>query len=152
MARFFDMIGSDQSEETWERMSIINKYEKINVPAFHIAGWYDNLLQPTLRNYTELNRQGHSQQKIIIGPWAHGIFHSIIGERNFGIHSSGESINLKEDLTSLHIQWFNKWLKEEDTRVENEAPIKLFVMGINEWRDEYEWPLARTEVYSVLFT
>ena len=27
---------------------------------------------------------------------------------------------------------------------DTEAPIKLFVMGINEWRNEHEWPLART--------
>ena len=25
-----------------------------------------------------------------------------------------------------------------------EAPVKIFVMGINQWRDEQEWPLART--------
>lgn len=147
---FFDMISGELRKETWERMSIINKYEKIQVPAFHIAGWYDNLLQSTLKNYTELKKLEHSQQKLIIGPWAHGIFHSIIGERNFGIHSSGESINLTEDLTSLHIHWFNRWLKKEETRMENEAPIKLFVMGINVWREENEWPLARTK-YTPLY-
>ena len=27
----------------------------------------------------------------------------------------------------------------------DEAPIKLFIMGINAWRDEWEWPLARTQ-------
>jgi len=28
-----------------------------------------------------------------------------------------------------------------DTRIMTEAPIKLFVMGANVWRDEQEWPL-----------
>ena len=29
-----------------------------------------------------------------------------------------------------------------------EAPIRIFVMGLNRWRDEYEWPLARTRYVS----
>lgn len=36
-------------------------------------------------------------------------------------------------------------LKGINTGVDEEAPIKLFVMGKNIWRDEYEWPLERTE-------
>ncbi len=35
------------------------------------------------------------------------------------------------------------FLKGIDTGMLNEAPIKLFVMGANVWRDENEWPLAR---------
>ncbi|MEZ4678012.1 MAG: hypothetical protein R2932_27715 [Caldilineaceae bacterium] len=27
----------------------------------------------------------------------------------------------------------------------DEAPLRLFIMGSNEWRNEQEWPLARTE-------
>ena len=26
----------------------------------------------------------------------------------------------------------------------DEAPVRIFVMGVNRWRDEQEWPLART--------
>jgi putative CocE/NonD family hydrolase len=29
--------------------------------------------------------------------------------------------------------------------MDDEAPIRLFVMGANRWRDEWEWPLARTQ-------
>src|SRR5699024_11644310 len=32
-----------------------------------------------------------------------------------------------------------------------EAPVKVFVMGINEWREENEWPLARTEYIPFYF-
>jgi putative CocE/NonD family hydrolase len=141
---FFEMISGNLSEETWEKMSIIHQYEKINVPAYHIAGWYDGLLPSTLENYCKLTSENHSLQKLIIGPWGHGVFTPVIGERNFGIHSSGDWINGKEDLTQLHIRWFDHWLKKKTSTIEKEAPITLFVMGMNEWRDEYEWPLART--------
>jgi hypothetical protein len=43
------------------------------------------------------------------------------------------------------VRWYDHWLKGIDTGVMNEPPIKIFVHGINEWRYENEWPLARTE-------
>lgn len=32
----------------------------------------------------------------------------------------------------------------EATGIDAEPPLSLFVMGLNEWRHEHEWPLART--------
>ncbi|MCM3763733.1 CocE/NonD family hydrolase [Neobacillus niacini] len=141
---FFDLLEGKVTEEMGERMSILNKYQQINVPAYHIAGWYDNLLPSTLKNFTELQKNGQGLQRLIIGPWGHGVFSSVIGERNFGLQSSGDWIDGKDDLTGLHIRWFDHWLKGEDTVTADAAPIRLFVMGVNEWRDEWEWPLART--------
>jgi putative CocE/NonD family hydrolase len=43
-------------------------------------------------------------------------------------------------------RWFDYWLKGIDNGVMDEPPIKIFVMGANEWRFEKEWPLARTLV------
>ena len=41
------------------------------------------------------------------------------------------------------IKWFDHWLKGADAAREPEHPVRIFVMGINQWRDEDEWPLAR---------
>ncbi|KAB2334569.1 CocE/NonD family hydrolase [Cytobacillus depressus] len=141
---FFDLLDSDTNEFNWNRASIIEEYENIQIPALHIAGWYDNFLQPTIQNYSEIKKKGHSSQKLIIGPWGHGVFSNQLGERNFGIHASGDWIDQKEDLTDLHIRWFDKWIKGKETVSDQEAPIQIFVMGINQWRNENEWPLART--------
>jgi predicted acyl esterase len=43
------------------------------------------------------------------------------------------------------VRWYDFWLKGIDTGILDEPPIKMFVMGINKWRFEKEWPLARTE-------
>jgi putative CocE/NonD family hydrolase len=48
-------------------------------------------------------------------------------------------------MQDLALQWFNYWLKGVGNGIVDEPPIKIFVMGINEWRDENEWPLARTD-------
>jgi predicted acyl esterase len=43
------------------------------------------------------------------------------------------------------VRWYDYWLKGIDTGILDEPPIKMFVMGINKWRFENEWPLARTK-------
>ena len=142
---FFDFIQNSLNEEQYNKVSISEKFDQIDVPAYHIAGWYDNFLQATTRNFSELSKKENPNiQKLIIGPWAHGIFQGCLGDRHFGLHASQDWIDYETDLTGLHIRWFNHWLKDEQSEFNKEAPIKLFVMGINEWRNEYEWPLART--------
>jgi predicted acyl esterase len=43
------------------------------------------------------------------------------------------------------LRWYDYWLKGLKNGIMDEAPIKLFLMGANQWRDEYEWPLSRTK-------
>jgi putative CocE/NonD family hydrolase len=49
------------------------------------------------------------------------------------------------DFDSLYVPWFAHWLKGENNPYMNEPPVRLFVMGDNQWRSEREWPLARTQ-------
>jgi putative CocE/NonD family hydrolase len=44
----------------------------------------------------------------------------------------------------LVLRWYGHWLRGDDNGVTDEGPIRIFVMGRNEWRTEQEWPLART--------
>ena len=48
------------------------------------------------------------------------------------------------DFEGIERQWFDHWLSGADNGIEREAPVRIFVMGENRWRDEQEWPLART--------
>ena len=41
------------------------------------------------------------------------------------------------------MQWVDYHLKGIQNGLDRQAPIRIFVMGENVWRDEYEWPLAR---------
>ena len=44
---------------------------------------------------------------------------------------------------AIQLRWFDHFLKGVSNGVVEEAPVRLFVMGDNSWRDENEWPLAR---------
>jgi predicted acyl esterase len=58
----------------------------------------------------------------------------------------------------LHLRWYDRWLRGVDNGLDAEARLRIFVMGGGSgrrsgagrlvhggrWRDEHEWPLART--------
>src|SRR4051812_4151708 len=48
------------------------------------------------------------------------------------------------DPTAIHVRWFDHHLKGMDNGADTDAPVRLFVMGIDEWRDEQDWPLPDT--------
>src|SRR3989442_14406783 len=49
------------------------------------------------------------------------------------------------DMDELTLRWYDWLLKGEANGVEKEKPVKIFVMGKNEWREEDDWPLARAK-------
>ena len=61
----------------------------------------------------------------------------VLGDIDFGP-------NAFIDLHDVQLRWFDYWLKGINNGLTEESPIRLFVMGTNQWRDEEEWPLART--------
>src|SRR5262249_22031103 len=81
--------------------------------------------------------------KLLTGPWSHLAQDRPVGDLNFGFGSQAAMVDLRMDLAGIQLRWFDHWLKSIDTGMMAEAPIKLFVMGANIWRDEQEWPLAR---------
>ena len=44
-----------------------------------------------------------------------------------------------------YLRWYDYWVKGVDTGIMDEPPIKIFVRGVNKYRFENEWPLARTK-------
>ena len=47
------------------------------------------------------------------------------------------------DVDGIHLRWFDHWLKDDENGITEEAPVRIFVLGDNLWREEQEWPLAR---------
>ncbi len=114
----------------------------IVVPNLEIVGWFDQgnnnmLLYSTLaaKGASEMARMG---SRIIIGPWGHSIGRPSYGNIDFGPNASLE-------MTALRVRWFNYWLKGKQNGVKKDAPVRIFVMGDNRWRDEKNWPLQRSK-------
>ncbi|HXY52709.1 MAG TPA: CocE/NonD family hydrolase [Terriglobales bacterium] len=124
-----------------------------DVPEYHTTGWYDSWgTQVANLNYVELRRAKKTLQRLIIGPWIHSSENlSYAGEAQF-------TDDAALDLAAFHLRWFDHWLKGIDNGVDREPPVRIYVMGGGDahktpegrifvgghWRDEQEWPLART--------
>jgi putative CocE/NonD family hydrolase len=130
-------------DEYWQQKMHQDAHERITVPALNIGGWFDLFLNKTIANYQSMKRRGGSnnaqQQRLIIGPWSHLNTSGNFPERDFGPLASAVAAGLARS----QIRWFDRWLKERDTP--QEKPVKLFVMGINQWREEEDWPLPDTQ-------
>lgn len=146
---FFDSYEHPMERDfaSTRSLHILGHHHNVTVPSLNIGGWYDIFSQDTLNHFQAARAEGATpearQSKLLVGPWTHGGLTNPVGELNFGFASSAALLDLKIDLVSLQLRWFDHWLKGIDTGMLNEAPVKLFVMGANTWRDENEWPLAR---------
>lgn len=144
---FFALIASPMNPRLLASSTILGKHEEVTAPSYNVGGWYDIFLKGTLENFRIMREHGSTpearQSKLLVGPWTHGVTSNPVGEMNFGFGSTGAYIDLKIDAMNLQLRWFNHFLKGIDTGILQEPPIKLFVMGTNVWRDEYEWPLER---------
>ncbi len=141
---FTDCLAHPCRDSLWRSLSIAANYGRVQVPAYHLGGWYDIFTAGTLRNFTAMQKHGGSEtarrgQKLIMGPWLHGPLNGLVGEVDFGFQASGLMINV----IGLQLRWFDYWLKGEKNGIMDEPPVRIYVMGRNYWRDEGEWPLAR---------
>jgi putative CocE/NonD family hydrolase len=139
---FFDRVSQPMDRASLEPVTIAGKHARVTVPTFNVGGWYDIFLADTIAAHTAM-RQQDRPSKLLIGPWTHANSRNPIGERDFGFGSQLGLINMQQDFGSLQLRWFDHWLKGVDTGLLAEAPIRLFVMGANVWRDEPRWPLER---------
>jgi hypothetical protein len=144
-----DWLSHPEHDSYWDRTSIGNGYQRITAASYSIGGWYDILLKGTIINYLrmtspDIQPEIRKKQKLMIGPWVHNMGNRKVGEMDFG-----ESADL--DDTKLMLRWFDCQMKGIDDGINEEPPVKIFVMGENIWRYEHEWPLARTDYRNYYF-
>jgi uncharacterized protein len=145
--RFYrDWLAHPTDDEYWRTVAINRRYSSIEVPALNVGGWYDLFLAGTLENYARMRAEAATETaregtRLLIGPWAHGTAFGPYpdhGFKEFGAEG-------KLDLSAIQIRFFAHHLAGEDAILEDGAPVRLFVMGENRWREESQWPLARAQ-------
>ncbi len=141
---FRDWLTHERDDAFWQRWRVSDHYAEMNVMGLHAGGWHDLFLKGSIKNFTGLKKEARTAaaragQRLIIGPWAHAPTSAAgkVGDVVFG-----KSAVL--DHTATALQWFDYSLKGINNGYANSAPVRLFIMGNNVWRDEQEFPLART--------
>ena len=136
-----DWLDHPNFDDYWKSIAIENHYADIAVPALNIAAWYDIFQGGSLRNYMGIKALGgtdtarHGQQlMVIVG--GHAGNGPKIGDVDFGPGS-----HFDQDETTL--RWYDYLFKGVQNEFASGKPVRIFVMGLNQWRDEDGWPLAR---------
>lgn len=131
---FQTVIDHPTYDSYWKSIGTRRQLDQVRVPVLAFGGWYDNFAENDLEAFSRLralSREAH----IVIGPWPHSVPGTFAG------YDFGPEATLA--VRRLQIKWFDHWLKspEADRAAPFEMPpARLFVMGLNHWKDEREWP------------
>jgi putative CocE/NonD family hydrolase len=148
-----DMLRNWKAGSYWAETDLRPLCRNVTAPAMHIGSWYDAFQFDTLAMYTQMRRDARSEkarhgQRLIMGPWAHLLPYSVPTSRGTGDIDFGPEA--KVELLADQERFLRHWLGGTESQILDEPPVRIFVMGENRWRDEREWPLARTN-YIKLF-
>lgn len=131
-----------------DSINLAPQLAEVDLPVLHFAGWYDNFLNGSILNWQSLRKTFPDRNSIIIGPWDHEYSPrdtGRIGRIPIGKAASNTYYNEIE-------KFFDACLKKDKPELYQPSPVRIFVMGDNVWRDEQEWPLARTKYQEYYFT
>jgi putative CocE/NonD family hydrolase len=119
----------------WTKLSIRSHLSDVNIPVSSMGGWFDNYGQSDLDAFSQLARRALPAETWI-GPWSH-TFVSKYPAVDFGPTA-------RPHIRSLQLDWFNRYLKVGGVPGPKRPTLHIFVMNADVWREEHEWPLART--------
>ena len=159
----FDYYCRGEYDDFWSQEAhdfgrILDRHA--DIPLTISSGWFDAILNECHNYYTAISNQNSACTRLVIGPWSHytmrgqgGRGTSVTGDADFGPAGKwGDRVYNAERL-----RWFDRWLKDIPTGVDDEPPVRIFVMGGGDggrtsnghlnhggrWRYEREWPLSR---------
>ena len=115
-----DVLAHGPEDDYWNPVDYSQSVRDVDAPVGMVAGWYDLFLYAQLLDYRRLREAG-KQPYLLIGPWYHG------QPGSFGP-------TMRENLA-----WFDAHLKGKTSGL-RAAPVRLYIMGANEWRDFADWP------------
>jgi putative CocE/NonD family hydrolase len=139
-----DWIQHETSDDYWREVKVSDHYGRMTVKALHAGGWHDLFLKGSITNFIEMRKNaatavGREGQRLMVGPWAHA---GTSAEGRIGDVVFGKGAVL--DMNRTIVRWSDWALKGVQNDFATGAPVRIFVMGKNEWRDEQEFPLSRT--------
>ena len=132
-----DWASHRQRDAFWRHVDGTGRASTTRAPALLLAGWYDPFLQTQLDDFKALVRHPDAaismQSRLVIGPWGHA--------KNVNLPDGSTTTNFRFVSIASSFDWFDDHLNDRD--VPKSAPVRIFVMGDNRWRDEQTWPLPR---------
>jgi putative CocE/NonD family hydrolase len=139
---YLDWLAHPNYDAYWKKISIEEHFSDIQVPALHIPAWYDIFLGGSLKNYAGIRDHGGTDaarkgQRLLVAIGGHSGAGRKVGDVDFG-----DDAAFHED--EITLEWYEYLFKGAQNQFSSK-PVKIFVMGANQWREEDDWPLARAK-------
>lgn len=143
-------------DDYWRAEDCARHFDRMNVPCFTIGSWYDFMVQGSVKSFIGRQHQGgpesRGRQQLLLGPWLHGRLNkgSKVGQLVYPENAVWPEVEHM-------VRWFDHWLKDAPNGIENDPPVRYYVMGAtgeegapgNVWREAADWPpqVAKTSFY-----
>ncbi|MCE7989093.1 MAG: CocE/NonD family hydrolase [Caldilinea sp. CFX5] len=157
----FDYYTRGEYDDFWAQKC--NNFEAFyadhaDIPGLFSGGWFDPYATAMTAYYSSMARQNSAPQRLLMGPWTHVGMRgdsSFAGDVDFG----PASVWGVQRYFAEQLRYFDRHLKGVTTESVDDPPVRIFVMGGGDghrtaqgkffhggqWRDEQEWPPARTQ-------
>jgi putative CocE/NonD family hydrolase len=142
-AHFYtEWVRHPPEDPWWDWAELPGRYDRVSAAVLNLSGWYDEAYGPegAATNFSGLlaSRVGERdpRTRLILGPWVHGV--RAVGSRQAGERDFGPEAAV--DYDDLVLRWMDHYLRGLDNGLDLEAPVRIFIMGDNRWRDEPAWP------------
>ncbi len=139
------LINPGFAEATMGYTDRLERHRNMKPPALLVSGWYDVHNPATMEDLVNIKKyasgDARKYSRLIVGPWAH----VMPGGRDVPRHGDNAARSFEVYKSLFYFDWWDYWLKGVENGYPQRAPLRIYVMGKNYWRDEREWPLGRTE-------
>jgi hypothetical protein len=133
----FTWLEHQDDDAYWRSGSVRDDPTAIEAATMLVGGWADGYTNACLRSFEAFR----CPTRVLIGPWPHASVETCV---------PGPTI----DLVAEMLRWWDRWLKDIDTGIDDEPPIALYqqrstrpdplrLQTRGEWRYEPTWPPDR---------
>ncbi|MBP3191724.1 CocE/NonD family hydrolase [Natronogracilivirga saccharolytica] len=131
-----------QRDDYWKHGSVCEDYSTIKAPVLAVSGWADGYSNAVFRLVQNLD----VTCKGLVGPWSHIYPHEA---------APGPQIGFLQEC----LRWWDRYLKDEDTGVEEEPDLRVWMQETVKpravykqrpgyWVAEHSWPSGNIEAVS----
>ena len=133
-----DWVTHPEPGPFWDAFDMTDHIKDMHTPVLLAAGWFDLFLGPQLRDFMLVQELAPpdvaAQSHLVIGPWDHSF--SLLSP----MIKIPDEKGVAEEFRTLLAGWYDWRLKGEDNPTAHMPPVRLYVMGLNEWRFYDAWP------------
>jgi putative CocE/NonD family hydrolase len=118
-----EYVSHGTYDRYWAHIGMRDKYQRIKIPVYIYAGWWDYYTGASLKYYNQMRELEHTTE---IRVWIDNAGHAQMP-------------------VSEYLRWLDWVLLGKDNGMKDQPPVRIFVQGIDQERFYDQWPPAGTQ-------